>query len=442
MRAAVLVASMIVPLTAAAGPFHDVIVQPPRHAPAGTSHFTSVSRVIYLNPCLPDGCTVGPGFDDSTTDHSSIPNRTSHLAAYPWGQDSWNNLVQCVKDMYGPFDVTVTDVDPGSAPHFELMVAGNGNDIGVPGAGGVAPFVPCDGQLEDNVISFVFAAQTQNADFLCWAAAQETSHVFGLDHELNAKDPMTYLSPPTKKPGFQDTASNCGEDTPRDCWCGGPTQNSYQYLMDTFGPSHLDPPSLTITSPADGAWVKPGFTVRAAAVTQLSVKTGDLQLDGATMSSVSQPPLVFTAPTTLPGGDHTITVVATDAGARQFSGQATVHVTAACGADNHCTGAFKCLGGYCLPGADTSGGLGAECVDSSECITGSCGTDGNSHLCTGACDSGDRCPSGFDCRSAGTTSVCWPATSSGGCATSGDGSPAFVLGGLGALALLVRRRHA
>src|SRR5256885_1349531 len=83
------------------------------------------------------------------------------------------------------------------------------------GAGGVAPFIPCAGEVQDNVISFVFAQETQNLDYLCWAAAQETSHVFGLDHELNAKDPMTYLSPPVKKVGFMNEASNCGEYQPR-----------------------------------------------------------------------------------------------------------------------------------------------------------------------------------------------------------------------------------
>ena len=55
------------------------------------------------------------------------------------------------------------------------MVGGNSSDIGVPGAGGVAPFVPCDGELQDNVMSFVFSAETNNLDYLCWAAAQETS---------------------------------------------------------------------------------------------------------------------------------------------------------------------------------------------------------------------------------------------------------------------------
>jgi len=260
MRAAVIAAILAGPLTAAAGPYHavtgspfsDVIVQPAKRAAAAEIAFTSVSHTIYLNPCLPDGCTLRPGNDDSRTDTSSIPQQQAVLTAFPHGQEKWDALVQCVTDLYAPFNITITDVDPGNANHFEVMVAGNGSAIGVDGAGGVAPFEPCDGQLEDNVISFVFAAQTSNLDFMCWAAAQESAHVFGLDHLLSAKDPMTYLTPPIKKEGFQNVDAKCGEELgqPRECWCGGTTQNSYQYLMDVFGPSQLEPATMTITEPA------------------------------------------------------------------------------------------------------------------------------------------------------------------------------------------------
>src|SRR5690606_35299898 len=113
-----------------------------KRAEPGQLGFTKVSRTLYLNPCLPGGCTLSPGSDDSRTDKSSIASEPTTLTAWPHGQTAWNNLVQCVKDMYAPFDIDVTDVDPGTANHFEVMVAGTPQAFGFPnGVGGVAPFI-------------------------------------------------------------------------------------------------------------------------------------------------------------------------------------------------------------------------------------------------------------------------------------------------------------
>jgi uncharacterized protein (TIGR03382 family) len=419
---------------AIAEPFRDVIVQPPRHA-TPRAGFTGVSHLIYLNDCLPYGCTVTPGYDDSRTDHSSIPTQQAHIAGWSWGPDVWNQLVQCVTDTYTPFDIQITTVDPGDTPHFELMVGGNSTDIGIDGAGGVAPFIPCDGALEDNVISFVFSAETSNLNFLCGAAAQETSHVFGLDHELDAKDPMTYLELGSRKV-FQDALADCGEYNPRDCWCNGSQQNTVQYLNDTFGPAQLMPASLAIDMPADGSWQKPGFAVHATAMSQLSTRSATLAIDGVVASTASS--LAFDAPADLAGGDHAITVTATDSAGREITASITVHVTASC-ANASCDAGFDCLGELCLPGADMAGGLGAACEANTDCITGSCSSDGTSHLCAGPCDSGDHCPAGFACaKTSAGDGVCWPSSDGGGCSAAGGGS-SFALFGLAVLVLRRRR---
>jgi len=188
---------------------------------------------LYLNNCYPNGCDIAPGYDDSRSAHSSIPTTRSHLDAWQWGDEKWKGFVQCMTDFYEPFDIEIMTTDPGGADHFELVAAGESAQLGVTGAAGIAPFIACDG-LRENAIAFMFANHSDDLDELCWAGAQETGHIFGLDHALLAADPMTYL-PPLHKTGFIDESAPCGESTPRICKCGNAAQNSYARLAHTLG---------------------------------------------------------------------------------------------------------------------------------------------------------------------------------------------------------------
>ena len=447
-------ALVLVPAVAVAGPvddplqqapWRDVVVhgalhKPPAGAPQKPVALTSASRILYLNNCMPNGCDVFPGWDDSRTNRSSIPPGQAHQAPYRWGQGHWNQLVQCMRDTFAPFDIQIVTDDPGpSVNHFEVMIAGDDSQI-YPGALGVAPFVPCNGQLEDNVISFVFADLTSSIDQLCWAAAQEPGHVFGMDHELEARDPMTYLYPPAHKE-FTDVAADCGENTPRQCWCGEFKQNSYQYMMDTFGPRIPVAPTIAITRPTEGQWVRPGFNVFADIDAQVSIDEALLSVDGATSGSVASEPFVFNTPADLPGGPHQITVQATSLGLTAMA-SVNVNVTARCD-DGDCEDGFACLGGYCLPAADTPGGLGAACADDAACITGECWQSGDVKLCSSACDADRECPDGFECQGEGE-GVCWPGEGGGkgGCAAGGGGNGGgLIFAGLAAALALSRRRR-
>ena len=153
----------------------------------------------------------------------------STLPPWAWGADAWRALGACVADTYAPFDVTITDAEPGD---IDVMVAGTAADLGLPRSGGLAPFIGCEPR--GNAIAFAFAGETSQIDFLCAAVAQESAHVLGLDHELDARDPMSYLDLGARKT-FQDVEVDCGEDAPRPCYCGGPTQNSYRRLAEVLG---------------------------------------------------------------------------------------------------------------------------------------------------------------------------------------------------------------
>src|SRR5262245_20602873 len=80
----------------------------------GAIALTTVSHTLYLNDCMPNGCTVTPGTDSSLTNRSSIPDTTVVLDKYPHGTEHWNQLVACVKETFAPFDIDVVTTDPGA----------------------------------------------------------------------------------------------------------------------------------------------------------------------------------------------------------------------------------------------------------------------------------------------------------------------------------------
>src|SRR5687768_5548848 len=77
---------------------------------------------LFLNRCV-GGCTIRPGWDSSINNTSSIIDGTIVLSQYTGSATTWNAVVQCVRDTYAPFGVSVTDQDPGNTPHFEAIVA-------------------------------------------------------------------------------------------------------------------------------------------------------------------------------------------------------------------------------------------------------------------------------------------------------------------------------
>jgi hypothetical protein len=101
------------------------------------------SRIIYLNNCIAtNGCTVRPGGESSINDTSSIIGSTANISKYE-RPDVWAQIVDCVRETYAPFNISVTDVDPGNVPHWENIVAGSPEEAGMPSnVGGVSPWAP------------------------------------------------------------------------------------------------------------------------------------------------------------------------------------------------------------------------------------------------------------------------------------------------------------
>lgn len=273
------------------------------------------TTVVYMNRV---GGVFSPGQNDAGNNRTTLAQQTVNFPPANLNDSEWNQIMGCVQQQFSRFDIQVTDVDPGQVPHYESVVAGSPQLLGMPnGVGGVSPFTSnCD--VIPNSVVFTFTdVLPRDPQIICEVAAQEIAHSFGLDHEFLCSDPMTYLSGCGAK-SFQDVAAPCGEDQARDCAqpgqydCGYNQQNSVQLMTQRIGLNDGGTGNtVAIASPVDGATVNRGFEVNA------SVDFADrveFRIDGTTIATLSSGPFLFSTPSDLATGTHVLEIVATVSG--------------------------------------------------------------------------------------------------------------------------------
>jgi hypothetical protein len=192
-------------------------------------------RLVYLNDCKPNGCTILPGNEDSRTNHSALTDSQRTLAAFPYSAATFSQVAACVRAEFAAFSITVTTQDPGLAAHREFMFSTLPSQLGMSfEVGGVSPW-QCGVPLE-NSIAFGFAEKYgEDIGGLCNVAAHEIAHQLGLDHEYYCPDHMTYLGGCGSKT-FADFEAQCGGYSVEDCYCGAAlVQNSFEKLAVVAG---------------------------------------------------------------------------------------------------------------------------------------------------------------------------------------------------------------
>ncbi|MGE0869124.1 MAG: Ig-like domain-containing protein [Kofleriaceae bacterium] len=430
------------------------------------------SNKIYLNNCKPNGCVIRGGQSASSIDssgfHGSWPingNRT--LTAFAASDQTWNEIVACMKDVFAPFGVEITTTNPSPSPHFEIMIAGRPTDIGL-GSGtlGVSPF-SCSTYIPN---SLVFAFQkalseqfSNEVEEICATAAQEVAHSFALDHVVDASDPLTYF-PYSGRRYFKDAEVKCGSDcyngtspTGQECTginqqvhpcacTGSPTQNSVQTITNLFGAGTPTPPTVKILSPKLGDNVTPGFPVQVEATDNTAIGRVELFVDNMMVATLQSGPFAFNAPSTLGDGTHVVKVIAYDTFAASATAQVQVVIGEPCTKPADCPSDTEtCVGGRCVPGPGVQGGLGATCNGPVDCASGQCASNADGERqCVESCLVGeDQCPDGFGCLNAGELGVCWKGfddgSGGGGCATGGPAG--LITIGIGSALALFRRRR-
>jgi hypothetical protein len=195
-------------------------------------------KLIYLNRV---GGTFTKGPDDSSSNVASIVSGPLTVDPPNLPDAQWTALKSCLATMVAPFRITLTEVDPGTAPHREMVFVGNWAATGFSNNfTGVAPsacVTPAADALSRGVLLInpkPFGSQTQA---LCESAGQTLANSFGLDAELHCPDVTSNIFSCGVAKSFVDITVPCGdtEGSPHPCRCGGTEQNSYQWLVKMAG---------------------------------------------------------------------------------------------------------------------------------------------------------------------------------------------------------------
>jgi len=459
----------------------------PSTAFTDTAEADTISNIIFLNRCK-GGCVIhSANNNNAATQDSTIPNQPPgtdvSISEFPYDDTAWATVVQCVKEIYSPFNVQITDVDPGAGVvHHEIIVAGTGAELMLPqGVLGISP-VSADRTPVNNNISFAFAGSYSNTDNpnvlfglidLCATIGQETAHSWGLDHEYACVDPMTYLSPCGGQRFFRNKDIECGTGAPGECNCdgrcqtAGPTQNSHQRILGVFGPgqSIVPGPVASIVSPADQTTVQNGFTVFMNSMGKRGTFHARLILNGYTWVDKDvdiQPPqgtnlapiyaktFQLNAPTDVPDGVIDVEAQACDDLDQCSSGKIQVTKGAPCADASSCAKGQKCEAGKCFWDPAT-GELGDDCGYPQACKSGLCLSTSGGMMCSQQCfiTQAGSCPDMFECVLDNSgTGYCLPkAPDTGCCNSSATGADALaaktgLVGLVLVIALRRRRRRA
>ena len=451
---------------------HVIVATPPETL---TAQAATPAKVLYLNRCTGSCTVVADGTNDAVGQHTSIL-AGGHYVIGEYvatngmtgsGADAeWAQLVQCMKEVYSPYAITIVDQQPAAGTVYnEAIIAGRPSDVGeASDILGIAPLAN-NCSAEQNVISFSFANAHPAAYHVlnvCWTAAQESAHAYGLDHEFQftddssaCSDPMTYRTDCGGEKFFRNKLAKCGEDKVRNCKCSS-TQNSHAMLLGIFGAGTVitPPPDVSLTFPAAGATtISAGDTIHATASSQRGVSHVEFYFNGSRwgddagvkFGGFGQPAsdYAYTLPDNFPDGITDIEVIAYDD--LGYGGEipvVTVTKGAACTDDSQCLKDQKCDSGKCVFGKP-EGALGAACTYDQFCESWTCLDTSAGQRCSQRCDLAlpSSCPSNFDCIGEGQDTYCWPKASGGCCSVSGQGEPWAHVGlAFFAAAFVMRRR--
>lgn len=190
--------------------------------------------VVFLQKA---GGTYTAGPNDARTNVSSILNQATSIPAWAVAPASWTTLMACVVKKFAPFNVKVTDVDPGADAHLEIVFAPGNLTL----FGGATSVSPATCTAIPNSVAYVSSNYAEaNLDNGCAAVASVVGYSLGLESVTACPDAMSYPQTSCATAGFTNVALACGTTTASACTCqAGNTQNSFARLLAVTGPACL-----------------------------------------------------------------------------------------------------------------------------------------------------------------------------------------------------------
>lgn len=331
-------------------------------------------------------------------------------------------LIEVFERLMEPYGIRIAydEVPPPELPYAMVMMGGSPGLLGLGnGVLGVSCSSDCgDMWWRDATFAFTDAINPNNSATLGTTALHEAAHAFGLAH---IGDPSKVMNPfvgsanvtwaPDCVP-YDDATGGINCQATHDEFCPGGSQNTGAELLAYFGANSpdMEPPTVEITSPADGVELPAGSGVTVEADIEdnhegvgwkLIVESGDQRQESVAFTFQRRWELGNLAP-----GTYTARVEALDHDRNVGVDEVTIYV----GVDAPET-----------TGGDSSSG-GSDSDSDSDSASGTSGTDGSD-----SDDSDSSTPSGSD-----TDGDASQDSADGGCRTAPQGGTF----GLGALMLL------
>jgi len=226
-------------------------------------------NTIFLNFF---GASLSPG-TNAALNESSCLGAPTEWPGFGGTEAQALALIEVFERLMEPYGIRIAydEVPPPELPYAMVMMGGTPGMLGLGnGVLGVSCSSDCgDMWWRDATFAFTDNINPNNASTLGTTALHEAAHAFGLAH---IGDPTKVMNPfvgsanvtwASECTPYDDATGGINCQPTHDEFCPGGSQNTNAELLAYFGANSpdMEPPTVAITSPADGVEVPTGGTV-------------------------------------------------------------------------------------------------------------------------------------------------------------------------------------